>query len=99
MRKTDHVTLLLLSLGWLPVQYRIYHKILIYVFKALHRMVPEYLAELIKVYNPGLTLTLLNQGTINNSSSMFQMYCGITCLLKKSCFYTAMKVLWLILRQ
>ncbi len=28
---------------------------------ALHRMVPEYLAELIKPYNPGLTLTLLNK--------------------------------------
>lgn len=54
--KTDHVTPLLSFLGWLPIHFRIQYKILIYVFIALHGMVPEYLAELIKPHSSGVRL-------------------------------------------
>ncbi len=45
-KKSDHITPLLSSLGWLSVHYRIQYKVLIYVFKALHGTAPEYLVEL-----------------------------------------------------
>ena len=61
----DHVTPVLYSLHWLPVQYRICFKILILTFKAIHGLVPEYINDLISVkdaskysirYNGGLLL-------------------------------------------
>ena len=43
-RKYDHVTPLLRDvLHWLPVQYRIDHKLALLVYKSLHGMAPEYL--------------------------------------------------------
>lgn len=60
-RKTDHVTPLLATLRWLPFQHRIQYKILIYFFKAVYRVVSEYIAELIKPYNSGLMLRSSNK--------------------------------------
>ena len=42
----------LVSLPWLPVQYRIKYKILVYTFKALNNLAPVYLQELVNAYQP-----------------------------------------------
>ena len=47
--KYCHITPLLHSLHWLPVSYRIDYKILLIAFKAIHRLAPEYICELISV--------------------------------------------------
>jgi hypothetical protein len=41
-----------LYIGWLPVQYRIKYKILLYTFKALSNLAPVYLQELVNAYQP-----------------------------------------------
>lgn len=44
-----HITPVLHDLHWLPVKYRIYYKVLLITFKALHNQVPNYIKELISV--------------------------------------------------
>ena len=48
----SHVTPVLYSLHWLPVQFRIDFKILIITFKAIHGHAPEYICNLIHIKNP-----------------------------------------------
>ena len=50
--KHEHITPVLVSLHWLPVQYRIKYKILLYTFKALNNLAPVYLQELVNAYQP-----------------------------------------------
>ena len=57
-RQFDHVTPLLIDLHWLPMTYRPMFKILLTVFKILQGRAPEYLTELITIYNPGRYLRL-----------------------------------------
>jgi len=52
---TTVIAPVLSSLLWLPVQYRIDYKILLIVFKALHNMSPNYIAELLGSYVSGRT--------------------------------------------
>ena len=49
-KKHDHITPVLITLHWLPIQYRCQYKILLYVFKAFHGTAPAYLQELISIY-------------------------------------------------
>ena len=51
-KKREHITPVLASLHWLPVRYRIDFKILLFVFKALNGLAPQYLAELLHVRTP-----------------------------------------------
>ena len=46
--KFDHITPVLVQLHWLPVNFRIEFKIVLFVFKALHGISPPYLAELLQ---------------------------------------------------
>jgi hypothetical protein len=46
--KRDHITPVLYDLHWLPVQYRIKYKILLYTYKALNGVAPAYLTNLIQ---------------------------------------------------
>lgn len=48
-KKSYHISTILTSLKWLPVNYRIKYKTLVYVFKAVHGMAPAYVSELIAV--------------------------------------------------
>lgn len=59
--RREHITPVLKSLHWLPVQYRIDFKILMFVFKALHGLAPVYLTELLTVREPGRALRSSNQ--------------------------------------
>ena len=45
-QKFDHVTPLFLELHWLPVESRILYKVLIYTFKGIHHLAPEYICEM-----------------------------------------------------
>jgi hypothetical protein len=51
-RKHEHITPVLVSLHWLPVQYQIKYKILLYTFKALNNLAPVYLQELVNADQP-----------------------------------------------
>ncbi|XP_059207040.1 uncharacterized protein LOC131986205 [Centropristis striata] len=49
-RKLDHITPVLKSLHWLPVSQRIYFKILLLVYKALNGLGPNYMLDLLPLY-------------------------------------------------
>jgi len=46
--KLDHLTPYLIDLHWLPVEFRIKFKVLIFVFKALNGVAPRYNSDLIR---------------------------------------------------
>lgn len=56
-----HITLILKSLHWLPVYFRIDFKILLLVFKALNGLSP-YLSDLLLPYEPSRTLGSSDRG-------------------------------------
>jgi len=45
-RRHDHITLVLVSLHWLPVRQRIIYRTAVHVWKCLHDAAPRYLADL-----------------------------------------------------
>ncbi len=55
-RKYEPVTPILSALHWLPIKYRIDFKILLFVYKALNNLAPQYLTELLRPYTPSITL-------------------------------------------
>ena len=55
-RKYDHITPVLVDLHWLPVKQRIDFKILLLTYKALNRLAPAYMRELLIPYSPKCTL-------------------------------------------
>ena len=59
--KHHHITPVLHSLHWLPVEQRIKYKVLLFVFKSLHQSAPSYLCELISQYQPSRTLRSADQ--------------------------------------
>ena len=55
-RKYDHTTPLRIQLHWLPITQRIWFKVLLLTFKAIHKFSPFYLQELISKYSPSRKL-------------------------------------------
>ncbi|XP_067221749.1 guanine nucleotide-binding protein G(o) subunit alpha-like [Chanodichthys erythropterus] len=55
-KKREHITPILASLHWLPVRFRIGFKILLFVFKALNGLAPQYITDLIQIYTPARSL-------------------------------------------
>ena len=53
-KRSDHITPVLKSLHWLPVQFRIDFKVLVIIFKCIHGLVPAYLSDLLQVYTSHL---------------------------------------------
>ena len=51
-KKSEHITPVLKSLHWLPVEQRIHYKILLLVFKCKLNTAPSYLQSLLTPYNP-----------------------------------------------
>ena len=62
--RRDHITPVLVSLHWLPVDSRIKFKILLLTYKALHGMAPSYIKDLIVPYHPMRTLRSQNAGLL-----------------------------------
>ena len=54
-RKFDHISDTLKELHWLPVEQRIIFKINLICFKILNNLAPDYLVDLIHVYEAGGT--------------------------------------------
>ena len=50
-RTFEHITPVLKSLHWLPVQHRITFKILLTVYKARNGLAPQYISDLLTVHN------------------------------------------------
>ncbi len=55
-RKYESITPVLISLHWLPVKYRIDFKILLFVYKSLHNLAPQYLSDLLQPYTQSRVL-------------------------------------------
>ena len=51
-KKSDHITPVLINLHWLPIEHRVIFKLLLYTYKALHGLAPDYLANLLTFYKP-----------------------------------------------
>ncbi|XP_072039214.1 uncharacterized protein [Amphiura filiformis] len=51
-QKRDHATPYLQELHWLPIRERITFKIMVYIFKCLHGLVPGYLSSCLQLYHP-----------------------------------------------
>ena len=54
--KYDHMTPVLYKLHWLPVKYRIAYKIILMTYRALNGLAPNYLRDLLQVYQPASSL-------------------------------------------
>ena len=52
LRDHDYISRVLLGLHWLPIDKRIEYKLLLYMYKTLHHLVPGYLCELVAPYVP-----------------------------------------------
>uniref|UniRef100_A0A8C6S4U4 Reverse transcriptase domain-containing protein n=1 Tax=Neogobius melanostomus TaxID=47308 RepID=A0A8C6S4U4_9GOBI len=52
----NHITPVLQQLHWLPITHRIQYKILLLTFKAIHRLAPPYLTDLLHVSTPARSL-------------------------------------------
>jgi len=63
-KTTEHITPTLRNLHWLPVEQRMNFKTALLVYKALNRMSPSYLKELIVPYTPGCRLRSCNKGLL-----------------------------------
>ncbi len=64
LRRYDHITLILQSLHWLPIKFRISYKILLLTYKALNGLAPAYLTSLLSRYNPTRSLRSQNSGLL-----------------------------------
>lgn len=64
-RKFDHVTPVLHSLHWLPVQQRIKFKALVIIYKTVNGISPCYLQELLQPYVPTRDLRSQNDNLLN----------------------------------
>ena len=53
-KKSDHITPVLVNLHWLPIEHRVIFKLLLYTYKALHGLAPDYLANLTCLHPPFL---------------------------------------------
>jgi hypothetical protein len=63
-RKRDHVTPLLKTLHWLPIDYRIQFKINLLTYKSLHGLAPSYLSCILTPYQPSRTLRSTTQNKL-----------------------------------
>ena len=62
--RREHITPVLYSLHWLPVEQRVKYKVLLQVFKALHDMAPSYIKDMLQPYNPSRTLRSASQNLL-----------------------------------
>ena len=63
-RKHQHITPVLIKLHWLPVRWRVQHKLLVLVFSDLHELAPKYLQYLVTPYSPNRNLRSADQGLL-----------------------------------
>jgi hypothetical protein len=86
-RRCEHITPIIRSLHWLPVERRIEFKILTLTYKCLHDMAPTYLKEMIEPYQPSCTLRSADQILLRVPKTRLKSY-------GDRCFTKAAPVLW-----
>ena len=86
-RRTDHITPVLVSLHWLPVEYRPKFKLLVFTYKALAGTAPAYICELVEQYTPSRTLR-------SSARSQLSLPQTRTVYYGERCFRTAAATLW-----
>ncbi len=59
-RKRESITPVLIGLHWLPIEYRIQFKILLFVYKSLTGLAPNYLSDLLSHYHTNRPLRSTN---------------------------------------
>jgi exonuclease III len=86
-KKFDHITPVLIRLHWLPIAHRIQYKILLFTYKALHGLAPQYISDL---------LTISNKERCLRSNSRFMLSIPKTSTVKygDSAFSHAAPYLW-----
>ena len=60
----DHITPVLFGLHWLPVAFRVKFKVALMTFKAINRLAPPYIAELIQLKRPVRNLRSASDATM-----------------------------------
>ena len=83
----SHITPVLKELHWLPVKFRVQYKILLHTFKALHKLSPPYITDVLKVYQPTRSLRSQNSLTLVVPWTKPGKY-------GERCFHQAAPVLW-----
>uniref|UniRef100_A0A8C8DHB1 Reverse transcriptase domain-containing protein n=1 Tax=Oryzias sinensis TaxID=183150 RepID=A0A8C8DHB1_9TELE len=89
-RGREHITLVLKSLHWLPVRFRIDFKVLLMVYKCFYGLGPSYLNDIILKYEPLQTLRSSGTGllvvpkvrtrhTVRLRSAIMVLACGTAC--------------------
>lgn len=73
-KKFDHITPVLIDLHWLPVQYRIIFKILLMVYKALNKMAPSYLSDLLNNRTSKHSLRSISKELLTEPCSRLKTY-------------------------
>ena len=86
-KKFTNITPVLTRLHWLPVKARIDYKIILTVFKALNNMTPDYILELLQIYNPPRSLRSSNQNLLIIPKTATKTY-------GDRAFYSAAPTLW-----
>ncbi len=61
-RKLSHISPVLSTLDWLPIKDRIHFKILLFTYKALNGLAPQFLCELLSHYSASRLLRSQNSG-------------------------------------
>ena len=64
-KRREHISPILASLHWLPVRQRVQFKTLMFVYKALNGLAPEYITELIQYTSTSRTLRSGDQRLLN----------------------------------
>ena len=73
-KRYDHISPILWELHWLPVEQRINFKIILLTFKCLHDMVPLYLKELVKPYEPKRMLKSSSKNLVDTTNFNLRTY-------------------------
>lgn len=63
-RRRDSISPVLVELHWLPIEFRAVYKVLLYTYKALHGLAPQYISELVEVYVPSRPLRSATQSLL-----------------------------------
>jgi len=84
----DHVTPILETLHWLPVQYRIQYTIILTTYKVSHLLAPIYLSDLLEFYQPIRTLRSSSESLVVVHRAHLRQFGG------NLAFYIAAPHLW-----
>ena len=87
-KKSDHITPVLQSLHWLPVEKRIAFKIGCHCFKCNHGTAPDFLTSLVSTYNPNRTLrssSAVSFGPVDSQIQLFTTCFFIFCSVCVKC--------------